>query len=209
MDDVQLTPSEAKNSPLAAASRNLKARLQVTSTEDMVISSMLEHFSFKPIMLHQAQAFDQYPLVNAYDREKDAFLKTARAVCIRDIRKGSNVISSHTLYRIKHTGDRSLKQKARIAPHGNEDASKHTLSKHCATCPPAGLRVLEYVASLLHWTLYKADVRAASLQTGDAKKDMYVKPPGEIRMRTTVVWVLLTAVYGLANANEKMAVQVR
>lgn len=153
-------------------------------------------------MRHQVQGFEQYPLVNACAREEETFLKTARVVYHRDIPADANVINSHTLYKVKQN-DGSLKLKVRIAPHGNEDDLKTTLSKDCATCPPTGLRILESIASLFGWALYKADVKAAFLETGAAERDVYVKPPVESRMRATHVWLLLTAAYGLVNANAK------
>lgn len=113
------------------------------------------------------------------------------------------MISSHTLYKVKQNDDRSLKLKARIAPHGNEDNLKDVLTKDCSTCPPTGLRILESIASLHGWNVYKADVKAAFLQTGKAYRDVYVRPPRESHMKATHMWLLLTAAYGLVNANAK------
>lgn len=164
---------------------------------------MLEYFGNKPFLRHHAQGFDQFPLVNAYKAEEETFLKTARPVPKDKIPPSSNIISSHTLYKVKMNDDGSLKLKARIAPHGNEDDLKDTLSKDCSTCPPTGLRILESIASLFGWTLYKADVKAAFLQTGLAQRDVYVRPPRESEMKGTHLWLLLTAAYGLVNANAK------
>jgi len=55
--------------------------------------------------------------------------------------------------------------------------------------------------------MYKADVKAAFLKTGSAGRDIYVKPPRESGMKSTHLWILLTAVYGLVNANAKWQVQ--
>lgn len=95
--------------------------------------------------------------------------------------------NSHTLYKVKHNNDGSQKLKARIAPHGNEDDFKHILSKYFATCPPTGLCVLKSIALLFAWTLCKANVKAAFVQTGAAERDVYVKPPVKSRMRATHV----------------------
>ena len=103
---------------------------------------------------------------------------------------------------MKQNDDESLKLKARIAPHGNDNL-KNILSKDCATCPTTGLRILDSIASLYNWKLYKADVKAAFLQTGEAKRDLYFRPSKESSMKSTHLWLLLTAAYGLVNANAK------
>ena len=189
--------------PLPASSSALSRALQVTSTEKTVLSSMRDHFGNKPFLRHQAQGFDQYPLLNAYKAEEETFLKTVRPVTHDKVPKGSNVISSHTLYKVKQNDDGSLKLKARIAPHGNEDDMKNILSKDCTTCPPTGLRILESIASLFSWKIHRADVKAAFLQTGEAQRNVYVRPPKESQMKSTHLWLLLTAAYGLVNANAK------
>lgn len=96
-----------------------------------------------------------------------------------------------------------MKLKARIAPHGNEDAMKEELTKDCATCSPAGLRILESVAALFGWTVIRIDAKSAFLQTGKADRKVYVIPPNESEMKSTHLWLLLAAAYGLVNANAK------
>lgn len=51
------------------------------------------------------------------------------------------------------------------------------------------------------YIMYKADVKAAFLQNGDATYDVYLKPPQESKMRSTYLWLLRTAAYGLVSAN--------
>ena len=186
---------------VSASSSVLSLGLHLTSTESEVLSSMVEKFGNKPFLKHHAQDFDQYPLINACKEEEGTFLKTVRPVPHNKIPPGSNIISSHTLYKLKQNDDGSLKLKARIAPHGNKDNMKYFLSKDCTTCPPTELRILESIASLYSWKVYKADVKAAFLQTGEAKRDVYVRPPKESLMKSTHLWLLLTAAYGLVNAN--------
>ena len=57
-------------------------------------------------------------------------------------------------------------------------------------------------AALLNWRVYKADVKSAFLQTGKAQRDVYVLPPKESADKRHS-WLLLTAAYGLVNANAK------
>jgi len=131
------------SSTVQANTSSVPSELEVSSTEPTVLSSILEHFGNKSFLKHQAQGFEQFPLINAYQREEGTFLKTARIIPKDKSTSGANIIGSHTLYKVKHNDDGSLKLKARIAPHGNEDDIKHMLNKDCTICPPTGLRIVE------------------------------------------------------------------
>ena len=48
----------------------------------------------------------------------------------------------------------------------------------------------------------KIDFTSAFIQTGDAKRDIYVVPPRECHDKS-FYWLLLTSAYGLVNANSK------
>lgn len=69
-------------------------------------------------------------------------------------------------------------------------------------CPPSGIRIDLTIVALKGWSRCKADAESAFLQTGSAQRDVYVIPPKEGTDRT-VHWLLLTAAYGLVNANGK------
>ena len=168
---------------------------------------MKKYFGNKPFLKHQAQGFEQFSLVNSYRDEEATFLKTVSVVPRSEVPSDANVINSHVLYKLKDNDDGSLKLKARIAPHGNEDNLKDILASDCSTCPPSGLRILQSVATIKKWTIYKADAIAAFLQTGKAQRQVYVKPPNESSMRRSHLWLLDTAAYGLVNSNAKWQLQ--
>jgi len=145
--------------------------------------------------------------VKAYDAEEETFIKTVEIVARDDVPDHANVINSHVLYKLKQNDDGTLKLKACIAPQGNEDDLKDVLNSDCSTYPPTELRIVESIASLFGWKMYKADVKAAFLQTGSAGRDVYVKPLRESGMKSTHLWLLLTVAYGLVNVNAKWKVQ--
>jgi len=68
--------------------------------------------------------------------------------------------------------------------------------------PSTGIQMLLSIASLMKWPLSKIDFTSAFLQTGNAERDVYVIPPRECGDRSKY-WLLLTAAYGLVNANAK------
>lgn len=80
---------------------------------------------------------------------------------------------------MKTCDDGSHKLKAQIAPHGIEENVNDSLTSDCSTCSPTSLRIIESISLLFGWTLYKAVIESAFLQTGDESRDVYVKPPRE------------------------------
>lgn len=62
--------------------------------------------------------------------------------------------------------DKSLKLKARIAPHGNEVSARGDLRLDCAMFSSIGYRIIASLSSLYQGRLSKIDVKAAFLQTG-------------------------------------------
>ena len=103
---------------------------------------------------------------------------------------------------MKENDDGSLKMKARITPRGKKDGDKDLLKTFSAQCPPTRLRILTSIATIMRWPLAKIDITSAFLQTGGAKRDVYVVPPRECHNRSNY-WLLLTSAYGLINADAK------
>lgn len=134
---------------LSASSSTLTPELELKCAESDVLSSMVDYFGNKPFFRHQVQGFDQYVLFNSYQTEEETFLNTVRPFPHNKVLSDANIISSHTLYKVKMNDDGSLKMKARIAPHGNEEEIKILLAK---TVLPAHLLGFASL-SLLHHSM--------------------------------------------------------
>ena len=195
------------SSGISSNKQNKNAEQTIIDSEPQELERMCEYFGNKPFLRFQAQGFEQCVLSKAYKAEEDEFIKTVEIVPKDKVPQNANIIKSHAIYKIKTNDDSSMKLKARIAPHGNEDSMRDELTTDCATCSPAGLRILESIASLFGWTIVRVDGKAAFLQTGKAQRKVYVIPPAESRMKATHCWLLLFAAYGLVNANAKSQVQ--
>lgn len=76
------------------------------------------------------------------------FKTHVQLVPIYEVPSNANVISSHTLYKIKIEEDNKLMLKARIASHGNEDSTKDVLKTDCCICIPIGIRIFTTIAAL-------------------------------------------------------------
>lgn len=129
-------------------------------------------------------------------------MKKVRVVYKTDITKHSNIIYSHTIYKIKTNDDKTLKLKSRIAPQGNQDRIKMDMRSDCNLCFPCGLIISLSIASLKCVRVRKADVKSAFPQNDQAKRDVYVILPRECT-RKQHYWLLLTAAYDLGNSNAK------
>lgn len=114
----------------------------------------------------------------------------------------SRVMSS---IRSKSIDDGSLKRKARIAPHSNEDNDKHLMRTDCCMCSPIGIRIVLSVTSYRGWRIVRVDVKTAFLQTGPAIRVVYMIPTAEYRRRSPL-WLPLAATYGLVNSTAKWQV---
>lgn len=131
------------------------------SVSPSVLCEMHEALGNKPLLLNHGQSFPQYVMYSAYETEEAEFKKHVRCVPIASIPDDTNIISSHTVYKIKIEDDDSLRLKARIAPHGNEDKIKQSLKSDCAMCSPTGIRIFLSITAIRRWPLVKADVKAA------------------------------------------------
>ena len=175
---------------------------ELISNEQSDLSEFQKFFGHKDFLKFHAQGFPSYILQRAYKREEAAFMKTVKCVHISAVPPNANIISSHVIYKVKLKDDGGLEMKSRIAPHGNKDEQRFDLRTDSATCPPTGIRIVTSIARIFKWILVKIDFKSAFLQTGKALRDVYVIPPYESRDRQ-FYWLLLTAAYGLVNANAK------
>lgn len=173
--------------------------LTVDSNENEVLKELFGFFENKPFLKHHSQGFQQFPLVNAYKKEEEQFIKTVRIITIDYLKDKTvlNIINSHTLYKFKQTDEGELKLKARIALCGNEDNLKHFLTTDCTVFPPSGLQIFESIAARFGWIVKRSYVEGAFLKTGNAEREVIVRPARESKMRSTDLWLLLVAVYGL------------
>jgi Reverse transcriptase (RNA-dependent DNA polymerase) len=110
-----------------------------------------------------------------------------------DIPPGSNVISSHVVY--KWNSEDSLK--ARIVPHGHKDDETEFLRTDAPTMAADILRLIVSIAAETGWKLGSLDVKPAYLQAAGFKREIYVRPPSE-EGDNSHVWKLEKSVYGLA-----------
>ena len=176
---------------------------ELSSESDSAIKLYHSAFGFREFTASQAQGLPSFVLDNAYSEQEKKYLEHAKKIHVSKIPKKSNIITSHTLYKVKSNDEGKLYIKARIVPHGNRDKMKHVLKTDSSSCSPIGLRIVCSIASIMSWPLSKVDFDSAFLQSGASMRDVYVCPPKECNSRMKYYWLLLSASYGLVNANSK------
>lgn len=93
---------------------------ELTSSIVVDLQKYFDRSGNKEFLLSHDQGLPTHVNESAYVAEQDTFLKTCREVAISDVPKSENVISSHTIYKIKTLDDGSRLCKARITPYGNK-----------------------------------------------------------------------------------------
>lgn len=114
------------------------------SSKQECLRSLFDKFGKKSFKLHRTQGFEQFPLYNAYRSEQESFLKKFRMIPSEQLPINVNIINSHVIYKVKINDDQTLKLKARIYKHVNEDEIKGELKKDGCICPPTGVRILSF-----------------------------------------------------------------
>lgn len=165
---------------------------------------MLNFFSNNPYMWHHAQGFYQSVILRTHDNEEFTFCKQVLHVPPANVPSDSNVIRCHTIYKVRHHDDLSLK--ARISPHVNKDSRKAYLRTECCMCFSVGVRIVLSVASSRKWMLAKSDIKSALLQIRKARHDICaisIPPCNGTDHFHYWLLLLLTAAYGFINAITK------
>lgn len=120
------------------------------------------------------------------------------SVFSRSIPPNSNIISSHHFFKLGHKGKvGNLLLRCQLVPHGNRDAEKDSIRSDSSTAQLLCIRVILALATLFQFFLSTVDISAAYLQSGERKRDIYMRPPMSWRTHIDELWKLLKPAYGL------------
>ena len=118
-------------------------------------------------------------------------------------RNKSNIVTCHTLYRIKQNEHGERKLKARIVPHGNRDKEKHNIRGDSAAVQFDAIRLTLSMASIRKYRLALVDIKGAFMQSGNTKRRIYVRPPREWKGDRGILWKLIRLPYGIKEAGRQ------
>lgn len=103
------------------------------------------------------------------------------------------IVSSRWIINTKHNG----LVKARLVARGFEDGQ--SFQSDAPTIDKTSQRLFLTVAAMKGWVIQSLDVRAAFLQSHNMERDVYLRPPTDLRKKG-VVWKVLKPIYGLKDS---------
>ena len=121
---------------------------------------------------------------------------------VKDI--GQSHISSRWVVTTK--GEHNQQVKARLVARGFEEVCD--LKTDSPTVTKTVIRLLFTLAASNNWSVDSLDVTSAFLQATGNMRDVFVKPPRDIRKRGTL-WKLLKPLYGLGDSARRWYITLR
>lgn len=120
-----------------------------------------------------------------------------------DIPTDDNFIASREVLKIKDNSDGSLRLKARLVLHGNHDKDRFKARRDSAAAELLVVHLVLCIASLIGFSVATADVKGAYMQSGDAKREIYVGTFDPIRMPRGKLRKLNKLPHGIVDAGSK------
>lgn len=117
---------------------------------------------------------------------------------------GQSHVSSRWVVTTK--GEKNEKVKARLVARGFEEMC--VMRKDSPTVTKVVVRLLFSLAASYNWTVDTLDVTSAFLQAKGTMRDVFVKPPRDIRKRG-IIWKLLKPLYGLGDSARRWYVTIK
>ena len=117
---------------------------------------------------------------------------------VKDI--GQSTVSSRWV--MTKTGD---KVKARLVARGFEETYPRS---DAPTIKKTSLRMFFTIATSKNWTLESLDITAAFLQADEMNREVFLKPPADIR-KSGLIWRLKKPVYGLGDSARRWYITLK
>lgn len=182
---------------------------ELQSRKQPTLQHIFDKIGNTQVNLQQLEFAPPWILDEAFEEEHDGNWKNAYTTTPeKEVPQDANVITSHVVYKIKTAETGEMKLKARIVPHGNRDKDKEDIRKDSSTAQFNCIRLLLSIAAIFNFRLALADIKAAYLQSGPIKRDIYVRPPREWTGDRSLLWKLTLLPYGIAEAGRQWATTI-
>ena len=157
------------------------------------------------LFLNESDEFKQ-PVIKAKENELENWRRNKVYIKVKDT--GQKTVSSRWVITEKQiSGSTATKTKARIVCRGYEEDSS-SFRTDSPTCTKESLRLAVTTIISSGWECKSLDVRAAFLQGFPIEREVYMKPPPDIK-ESGIVWKLLRCPYGLNDAPRSWFRRVR
>lgn len=110
---------------------------KLKSNEQNVVFDTVDVFRTKAFLLNDRKVFDHEPFANTYQNEKNVSVSVQ---CLKylSVTRMANIIGNCIIYMLKFNDNASLKLKAQIASHENEDPDIINQHTDCNMHPSIG-----------------------------------------------------------------------
>ena len=178
------------------------------SSEQQVLQSITKVIGHQQVTASKLSFAPSWIVQNAFESELDNWKDVYEQVDEASAPANANIIRSHTVYKVKSDEQSTLKLKARIVAHGNEDKEKDFVRKDSSAAQFTVIRLLLSAAAYHGFRLGKIDVKKAYLQSGPIRRQVYVRPPKEYYScrnspKRKVLWKLSKLPYGIVEAGRQ------
>ena len=147
------------------------------------------------LILTDVEQYDQ-DVIDAKQKELNNLKEHSVYESVEDV--GQKTVSSKWVVEERVGADGNASIKARLVARGfEEDMSNKKIDS--PTCSRQALRMVYTTAATCGWDICSLDVKSAFLQGNMIKREVYVKPPKDIR-ENGCVWKLKRCLYGLSDA---------
>lgn len=217
--DAQPVPDELPPSPLDLAARDIGSHAHALGSDadisGLTLQSDLQHalqdirnqIGTKQVSASQLSFAPGWVLEQALEKEmRENWLGAYEIVDEQSVPREANKIGCHAVYKIKDAtiagGKETLVMKARNVLHGNRDKDRYTVRRDSSSADLAVVRLVISLGVMLGFSFGTADVKGAYMQSGPAKRDIFVRPPKEFKQRGKM-WRLLRLPYGIVEAGRQ------
>jgi Reverse transcriptase (RNA-dependent DNA polymerase) len=134
--------------------------------------------------------------------EKGTWTVTVRS----EMPANANLLGGRFVITIKDIGTERKLYKARDVVQGHRDKEKTSMVHHNTTAKQQSTRLLTGLAAIFGFRVCTHDVQQAYLQSAESLlRDVYLKPPAVLNLRSDQVLKHLRPLYGLCDAGDYWA----
>ena len=174
------------------------------SDRDRVLEDIYTEIGSKQVSASKLTFAPPWIIEQAFQKEHDSNWKDVYIlVPEREVPSNANVISSHSVAKVKTNEEGKRDLKVRLCPHGNRDSEKDSIRKDSDTVSWLGIRILFAISVFLDFRLGTADIKGAYLQSGPIRRQIYVRPPREWQGPRGMLWLLTKLPYGIVEAGRQ------
>nr|AHF58602.1 polyprotein [Chondrus crispus] len=128
---------------------------------------------------------------------------TWKRVASKDMPEGANLLGTRFALAIKNAGTPEEKPKARLVVQGHTDRDKFNVIHDSTALHQRSIRIIVSMAASEKFKIWSHDITQAYLQSEfPLKREVYLRPPPELKLAKDRVLKLIKPLYGLSESGD-------